>query len=911
MNTNDDDLDRRLDGVLDEIRSERLDPAREQRATGRVWERIAAGLAVSHEAAGSTGRIRDCADFQALLSDYRDERLPDARRLLLEDHLGSCVTCRRALRQTRVAPRRGEAAGDAGGAGGGLGVWGWRAAAAAVVLIGVFGVRVGSFETGGVIRIQELAGEAFVVTPTGPVPVEAGETVSLAPGESLRTAKGSTAMISLADDSQVEVGERAALAVSERRYLWPGRDVDGVIDLERGNIIVEASDQGSGHLFVETAAAKVAVTGTVFAVSHGVKGSRVSVVEGEVRVEGGGETKSLVPGEQATTSASLERVPIEDEIAWSRNARRHIALLRELRSVGRMMDSAVASERRYGTALLDRMPADTIAYVAIPNIGEGLSQAWDILRQRVASNPVLAEWWQERHAGNDAEAEIEWLFGELREWGDQLGDEVVVALQIADDSPRMVLATTLSRPEAFPDFFAAELAELGERTESGAMPIELHQGSIPPERLDGGGSRLYLLQRGDLLLGSPDPARVQAIADGSTATLRGTAFHERVAAQYEDGVEWLFAFDLARIVGRGLAEPPDESLDERETLERTGLLDVRHLIAEHRQLGDRRENRAVLTFDQARRGVASWLAEPAPMGSLDFITPDAHLAAAFLMKEPAVLIEDLFGIITSDEFEQGLADFEREYGVNVREDLAAPLGGEFAVAIDGPVLPVPSWKVVIEVYDPQRLQQTVDWLVERVNTMAAESDWRGLALERELSGGREYTHVSSLDTGLGVHWVIVDGYLVAGPSRALLDRAIQARDVGLTLPRSPAFARMLPQDGQAHFSAVMYQRLNDLMSGPLARMAQGFIAEAAASSPEQQALMQQLSAETPPSVSVLYGEPERIVFVNTSLGGLFESGLSSLIGYKGLLDVQQSLFQAVDQAAGAAGASPQATPGPG
>ena len=34
--------------------------------------------------------------------------------------------------------------------------------------------------------------------------------------------------------------------------------------------------------------------------------------------------------------------------------------------------------------------------------------------------------------------------------------------------------------------------------------------------------------------------------------------------------------------------------------------------------------------------------------------------------------------------------------------LAATMGGDIAIALDGPVLPVPSWKVVIEVSDDGR-----------------------------------------------------------------------------------------------------------------------------------------------------------------------------------------------------------------
>jgi len=152
--------------------------------------------------------------------------------------------------------------------------------------------------------------------------------------------------------------------------------------------------------------------------------------------------------------------------------------------------------------------------------------------------------------------------------------------------------------------------------------------------------------------------------------------------------------------------------EERLTLERMGLLDARHLVVERKEHGELAENRAVVSFAGPRHGVASWLAAPAPMGSLDFVSPEANLAAAFVVKAPAALLDDLFALAQASDrdFLAKLAEFEQREGVDVRRDLAAPLGGELAFAFDGPMLPVPSWKLVLEVYDPARLQSTIERL---------------------------------------------------------------------------------------------------------------------------------------------------------------------------------------------------------
>ena len=127
----------------------------------------------------------------------------------------------------------------------------------------------------------------LVVRPRG--------TVALVDGELYRVA-GSVAL-----EPGATVGENDEIRTAKGRARWCGyatgrwsrwrsaairrcrRDGAGkTVRLVRGSVMIEAAKQRSGRLEVATADCLVSVKGTIFEVSRGVKGSRVSVVEGEV-----------------------------------------------------------------------------------------------------------------------------------------------------------------------------------------------------------------------------------------------------------------------------------------------------------------------------------------------------------------------------------------------------------------------------------------------------------------------------------------------------------------------------------------------------------------------------------------------------------------------------------------------------
>ncbi len=284
---------------------------------------------------------------------------------------------------------------------------------------------------------------------------------------------------------------------------------------------------------------------------------------------------------------------------------------------------------------------------------------------------------------------------------------------------------------------------------------------------------------------------------------------------------------------------------------------MQYLVAERKDSNGQTLNHADLTFNGPRRGVASWLAAPAPIGGLDFVSQDAGIVAAFVSKSPAQMLDDVLNIAyaSNPNAEANLAKGESELKIRFHQDLADTLGGEVTFALDGPILPTPSWKIVAEVYDSGRLQSTIQQLVADANEHNKERPEHHVSLEQEAVNGLTYYSLHFQDSAKSVEidYTFVDGYLIVAPSRALVMNAINIHQSGNSLARSSDFRALLPKDDHADVSAVLYQNLAPVV-GPIAQQL----------TPSQLQSLQQLAAETKPSVVCAYGEANAIRVASTS-----------------------------------------------
>ena len=218
-----------------------------------------------------------------------------------------------------------------------------------------------------------------------------------------------------------------------------------------------------------------------------------------------------------------------------------------------------------------------------------------------------------------------------------------------------------------------------------------------------------------------------------------------------------------------------------------------------------------------------------------------------------------------------IAEFESKTGISITNDIAGSLGSEITVAIDGPVLPVPSWKLVAEVYNPDRLQFSIGKMVEALNTVSAAGVGTTTMTTEQVSGRTYYT-LKNDKSPVEAHYTYVDTYLLAGSSTALLEQAINNRQTGYTLTRSQMFRSLLPRDGYTSFSGVMFFNAASTLGPILDQLKQ-------AATPEQRKSIEAYTANSTPTLIYAYGEPDRITLAST--GSFFGMNIGTLLGAHG------------------------------
>ena len=264
-----------------------------------------------------------------------------------------------------------------------------------------------------------------------------------------------------------------------------------------------------------------------------------------------------------------------------------------------------------------------------------------------------------------------------------------------------------------------------------------------------------------------------------------------------------------------------------------------------------------MTFQDARKGMASWLADAGSGGAAEYLPADSLIAGYVSMRQPGQLFQEFTALMAKQQpsFEDDLSKLEQTLGAGFATNLTAAMGTETAFALQGFSAGGPTWVIVGLANDPGVIDSSLSKVVATINAeLAAGEQDKRCTLSQESANGRTWTTLRVGGFPFGATWTYDGGYLVAASDRAAGERAIATRHGGSALVWSQAFQSQLPASSGIHPAAFAW--LNT----------KGALGMFGALSPSP--ALNQLLAERDPVLVVFDGKPDQIhVASRTRLSG--------------------------------------------
>jgi hypothetical protein len=231
---------------------------------------------------------------------------------------------------------------------------------------------------------------------------------------------------------------------------------------------------------------------------------------------------------------------------------------------------------------------------------------------------------------------------------------------------------------------------------------------------------------------------------------------------------------------------------------------VKYLFLEQRSPAGAEENEVTLAFQDARKGMASWLADSGSGGAAEYLPADAIVAGYVSMREPGQLFQEFTALMTQqhESFQSDLTSMEQKLGAGFVAGLTAAMGTEAAFSVHGLSASGPTWVMVALANDPATIDNSLAKLVDTFNAeLPPDQQNQQVVLSQESVAGRTWKTLKAGSLPFGVTWTYDGGYLVAGSERGMAERAIATRNGGGALIWSAAFQSQLPASAGIHPSA--------------------------------------------------------------------------------------------------------------
>ncbi|HEV8494533.1 MAG TPA: hypothetical protein VGR76_19805, partial [Candidatus Angelobacter sp.] len=364
---------------------------------------------------------------------------------------------------------------------------------------------------------------------------------------------------------------------------------------------------------------------------------------------------------------------------WLEDAMKDPGFISGMEHVIQRMAEIPPPAPRTQSHILPRLSDTTAFYAAGPNYGQTLRQMVEIGQQELRDNAGLRDFVQ-KHTHDD-NMKFQAALLKLADFSDYLGDEFVVAGSLKDKEPNGALIAEVRKPGL--------RAFLEQVDQAWNTLTEQHLRIFDPQQLataaDEKAQGALVLVRPDFVVIGFSMATLRdfnAQLDKGPNTFAAGALGKRLAQSYQSGTQMLMAVDLQKVLDLAPQSPPQA----RMMLDKAGFSDVKYFFAEGKMTGKEAVSQGELAFNGPRRGVASWIAAPGPLGSMDFLSPKAYSATVVRLKSFTQILDDIAEMAGPGALAM-LPQLEEQFNVNVKQDILSKLSGEIAVEIQN--LPMP------------------------------------------------------------------------------------------------------------------------------------------------------------------------------------------------------------------------------
>jgi hypothetical protein len=459
------------------------------------------------------------------------------------------------------------------------------------------------------------------------------------------------------------------------------------------------------------------------------------------------------------------------------------------------------------STLLPLLPQSTTYFIAIPNYGDSAHQALEIFHEELKNSTGLRNWWQAEMATTGPQ--LEESINQFYLLSQFLGDEIIVSGATGEKNSKPFLVAQVRKP-GLKEFLTNSIKDPSQKSKFNLRVLDTRELALAGN--SGKAQDVVVLVRPDYVIAAPDLDSVRqfnSLLDSTSKQFPSTPFGQRIVRTYDGGVSIVGAADLHSIVG----QIPKTEMKDQRAFEQSGFKDMKYLIWDRKDSGLKGISETELSFTGPRHGIAAWLAPPARLGTLEFVSPKSFFVLSVALKNLGDIFDDVkeFASNSNPNPFATLPNMEQALHISLKDDLLSQLQGEITLELHNLDEQGPAWDLILRVKDADRVRGTLEKLISSAPVKATTFESEGVFYHSLVIPAKQQP--------VRITYAFADSYLLFASSQELVAEAISLHKSGRGLANSQALAATLPTGYSPEASALLYEDATAASAFQLRRVA--------------------------------------------------------------------------------------------